>query len=106
MERTLLGATTPGKSEPGSDSNEGVLRILLISSITETSPSAHLMSYPGHSLRDVLHFRRGAVGVFYSLSRLGHRKLVGGSHPSAEKQSMYSTVPADLAISVPNLPAR
>ena len=27
IDRTLLGATTPGQSEPGSDGNEGVLRI-------------------------------------------------------------------------------
>ena len=30
--------------------NEGVLRIRQISSVTGTSPSEHLMSYPGHSL--------------------------------------------------------
>ena len=50
-DRTLLGATTPGQSGPGSDGNEGLLRILQSSSITGTSPSGCLVSYTGHSLR-------------------------------------------------------
>ena len=40
---------------------------------------------------------REAVGVFYSPSRLSHRTLVWGVLPSAEKQSVYSTAPADWA---------
>ena len=63
----LPGTTTPGQSEPGSDSNEGVLRIPPRSSITGTSPSDCLVSYPGHSL--------------------------GRSYPSAEKQLVYFTAP-------------
>ena len=39
MDRTLLGATTPGQSWPGSDGKEEVLGILQSSSITEASPS-------------------------------------------------------------------
>ena len=39
---SLSGATTPGLSGPGSDGNEGVLRI--------PSPSDCLVSYLGHSL--------------------------------------------------------
>ena len=35
----LSGATTPGQSGPGSDGNEGVLRIPQSSSIAGTSPS-------------------------------------------------------------------
>ena len=54
-----------------SNGNEGVLRIPQSSSKTGTSPSDCLVSYPGHSW--------------------------GGSYPSAEKQSMYSTAPADWA---------
>ena len=65
----LSGATTPGQSELGSNGNEGVLHIPQSSSITGTLPSDCLVSYPGHSL--------------------------GGSYPSAEKQSVYSTAPAD-----------
>ena len=37
-------------SGPGSDGNEGVLRIPQSSSITGTSPSDCSVSYPGHSL--------------------------------------------------------
>ena len=47
-----------------------VLRISQSPSITGTSPSDCFVSYPGHSL--------------------------GGSYPSAEMQSVYSTAPADL----------
>ena len=50
IDRTLSGATTPGQSGPGSDGNEGVLRILQSSSITGTSPSDCLVSYAGHLL--------------------------------------------------------
>ena len=67
----LSGATTPGQSGPGSNCNEGVLHIPQSSSIAGTSPSDCLVSYPGHSL--------------------------GGSYPSAEVQSVYSTAPADWA---------
>ena len=44
MGRTLSGATTPGQSETGSNSNEGVLRIPQNSSITGASPSDCLVS--------------------------------------------------------------
>ena len=68
---TLSGATTPAQSAPGSDDNEGVLRIPQNSNITATSPSDCLVSYPGHSF--------------------------WGSYSSAEKQSVYSAVPTDWA---------
>ena len=68
----LLGATTPGQSGPGINGNEGVFRIPQISSIAGTSPSDCLVSLSGY--------------------------LLEGSYPSAEKQSVYSTVPADWAI--------
>ena len=68
----LSSATTLGQSGPGSDGNEGVLHIPQSSSITGTSPSDCLALYQGHSLlEEVSPFRRGAVGVFYSSSRLG-----------------------------------
>ena len=66
----LSGATTPDPSGPGSDGNDGVLRIPQSSSITGTSPSDCLVSYPRHSLG-------------------------GGTYPCAEKQSLYSTASAD-----------
>ena len=72
INRNLSGATTPGQSGPGNDSNKGVLRILQIFSITEASPSGCLVSYPGHSL---------------------------GSHSSAEMQSVYSADSTDQVIS-------
>ena len=75
IDRTLSGATTPGHSGPGSDGNEGVLCIPQSSSITETSLSDCLVSYPGHSLGVVvvvLLLCREAVGEFYSPSWLGN----------------------------------
>ena len=61
-------------SRPGNNGKGGVLRIPQSSSITEASPSDCSLSYPGQSLRE--------------------------SNPSAEKQSVYSTAPADWAISL------
>ena len=72
IERALSAATIPGQSGPGTDGNEGVLRIPQRFSITGTSPSDCLVSYQGHS-------------------------LVWVSNHSAEVQSVYSTAPADLA---------
>ena len=67
IDRTLSGATTPGQSEPWSNSNEGVLRIPPNSRITETSPwDCHIQDIRWEK--------------FY---------------PSAEMQSMYSAAPAD-----------
>ena len=48
IDKTLSGATTPGQSGPGRNGNEGVLHIPQSSSMTETSPSDCLVSYPGH----------------------------------------------------------
>ena len=69
---TLSGDTTPGQSRPGSDGNEGLLRIPQSSSITEASQSDCLVSYPGHS--------------------------IGESYPFCEMQSVYSTVLVDWAM--------
>ena len=66
---TLSSATTPGQSGPESNGNEGVLCILQSASITGTSKSDCSVSYPVHSL--------------------------GGSYPSIEIQSVYSTAPAN-----------
>ena len=74
MDRALSGATTPGQSGPGSDDNEGVLCIPQSPSITGTSPSDCLVSYPGHLLVGVLLLCSGAVSV-----------------------SVYSTAPANWA---------
>ena len=53
----------------GSNGNERVLCILQSSSITRSSPSDCLVSYPGHSLGGVLPCKE-AVGVFYCSSQL------------------------------------
>ena len=45
IHRILSDAITKGQSGPGSDSNEGVLRIPQSSSITGTSPLNCLVSY-------------------------------------------------------------
>ena len=50
IDRALSGATIPGQSRSGSKGNEGLLRIPQSFSITGTSPSDCLLSYPGHSL--------------------------------------------------------
>ena len=69
VDRALLCATIPGQSGPGSNGNKGVLCIPQSSSITGTSPSECLVSYPGHSLGGgVLPLCRDAVSVFYSPS--------------------------------------
>ena len=69
IKRTLVGATPLGQSVPGNDGKEGVLCIPQSFSITGTSPSDCLVSYLGYSLE--------------------------GSYPSAEKQSVDSTAPAN-----------
>ena len=74
IDRTLPGNTTPYQSGPGSDGNEGVLRIPQSSCITVAPPSDCLVSYPWHSLRESYH--------------------------SEEKQSVYSTALADWAIDI------
>ena len=64
-----MSTSIPGQSGPGSNGNEGVLNIPQSSSITGTSQSDCLVSYPEHF--------RGAVGASYSPSthtpnRLGY----------------------------------
>ena len=44
IDRALSGDTTPSQSGPGSNGNEGVLRIPQSPSITKTSPSDCLVS--------------------------------------------------------------
>ena len=71
IDSALSGATTTGQNGPGSDGNEGVLRIPQSSSITGSLPLDCLVSYIGtHD------------GVSYSF---------------AEVQSVYSKAPVNLA---------
>ena len=74
-DRNLSGTITPSQSEPGSNGNNGELRIPQSSSITRTSPSDCLVPYPRHSLGR-------------------------GSYPSAEKQPVYSTPLAEWAMAI------
>ena len=69
IDKTLLGATTPGQSWPGSDGKKGLSHIPQSSSITRAFPLDCLVSYTRHSL--------------------------GKAYPSAEIQSVYSTATAD-----------
>ena len=74
--KTLSSATIPVPSGPGSDGNEGVLRIPQIFSITRIWPSDCLFPYPRHSLGSgVLPLCRKAVGVHYSLSTQPTKQL-------------------------------
>ena len=73
---TLLGTTTPGQSEHGSNGNEGVLHIPQYVR-ARTSPSDCFMSYLEHSLRGgFLPLCRDAVGIVYCSSGAGWRLLV------------------------------
>ena len=63
IDRTLSDATTQGQSEPGSDDNEGALRIPQSSSITGTSPSNCLVLYPEHSLGSFTSLERWSRGI-------------------------------------------
>ena len=84
IDRTQAVASTPSQSGLGSDSSEGVLCIPQSSSITGTSTSDYLGSYPRHSLvggitplqRSSRSILQKKFGLFYSPSRLG-RKFLG-----------------------------
>ena len=54
----LSGATMPGQSGPGSNGNEGEFCIPQSPSITGTSPSDCLESYPRHSLGGLISLQR------------------------------------------------
>ena len=86
-----------GQSEPGSDSNEGVLHIPQSSSITGASPSDCLVSYPGHSLGES--YSSVEIQSVYSTAladwTTGHP--LGKSYPSSDMQLVYSTSPANWA---------
>ena len=75
IDSTQSGASLPSKSEHGSDSNEGVLRIPQ-SSKSKALSSDCLMSYTVHSLGG-LYLYRDAVSVFYSPSHWHYVTCVG-----------------------------
>ena len=59
-------ATTPGQSGPGSDGNEGLLRISQSSCTAGTSPSDCLVSYPGRLQRSSRCILQPAEAVEYT----------------------------------------
>ena len=71
IDRNLSSVTTLGQSGSWSDGNEAIPQS---SSITGTSESDCLVSYPGHSVGG-LALCRNAVGVFYSPSQLCNLNL-------------------------------
>ena len=75
IDRALSGATISGQSGPGSNGNEGVFCIPQSSSITGTSPSDCLVSYPGNLLGGLAPLQR-SNRCTYSPSRLGNPVLV------------------------------
>ena len=81
IDRTISDTTNPNQRGPGSDGNEGILRIPQSSSITGTSPLNCLVPYQGHSLGE-------------------------GSYSSAEMQSVYSASQANWAIEVDRLESK
>ena len=74
IDKTLSGTTTPSQRGPGSDGNEGVFHIPQSSSITGTSPSDCLESYPG-LIGEVLPLCRDAAVVFNRPSWLGQQSV-------------------------------
>ena len=65
--RALPGAPTPGQSGPGSNSNEGTLRIPRSPSLTGTTPSDCLASYPRHILVGLTPLQRYSQCILQSL---------------------------------------
>ena len=80
IDRALSGATVPSQSGPGSKGNEGVLCISQSPSITGTSPSDCLVSYPGHPLG----------GGFNPLQRCS--RCILQPQPTGQGLSQYSIV--------------
>ena len=74
----LSGATTPGLSGPGSDGNKVVLHIPQSSSITGTSPSDCLVSYPVHSLGSLTPLQRCSRCIIQPQAT-GHKHFVLGN---------------------------
>ena len=67
----------PGQRGPGSNGNEGVLHIPQSLSITGTSLSDCLVSYPGHLLGRGSYPSEEVQSVyFYSSGQLGNTELV------------------------------
>ena len=87
---SLSRATTSGQGGPGSDGNEGVLRIPQSPSTTGTSPSDCLVSYAGHSLNGAFALCREVVGVSYSPSRQGFWNINRSHNPRQKTRLSFN----------------
>ena len=97
IDMMLPSATTPGKTGPVSDGDEGVHRIPQSSNITKASPSDCLVSYPRYSLGKPYPSAEMQSVYFIARADWATRHSLGGSYPSAEMQSVNSTAPAEWA---------
>ena len=95
IDRTLVGATTPGPSRPGSNGNERVFHIPQ-SSESGVSPSDCLVSDPEHSSR-VSYSSAEMQSAYSPAPNYWSSLMKGGSYFSAEMQSVYSSAPTYLA---------
>ena len=80
---SLSVTTMPGQNEPGSHGNEGILHV-----------SQKLQNYWSITIRLFSVISRTLVVVVV---------VGGGSYPSAEVQSVYSTAPADWASTISSI---
>ena len=99
IDQPLSGATTPSQSGPGSEGNEGVLRIPRSSSITEASLSDCLMSY--QDTRWECRIPLAEIQSVYSATSTDwatRHSLWVGSYSSVEMQSVYPVATADWAL--------
>ena len=77
FKKRKTGATTPGQSRPGIDSNEGEPRIPKSSCITGNSPSDCFVSYAGHFLRESYPLQRCSLcNLQPQLKKLGNHVLI------------------------------
>ena len=84
---TQSGATTLGKSGPGSDVNEGVLSIPQSFKIKGVSRSDFLVSYPGHLLGDSYSFADVLLVYSSALADRATKKLIRRSLTPLQKSS-------------------
>ena len=76
IDEILSGATSLESCGPGSDGNEGLLRIPQSSSINGASPSDYFVSYPGPSFGESYHYadRQSVYSTQYGNESLAYLK--------------------------------
>ena len=88
IDRALSGANTPGQSWPGRDDDEGVFHIPQSSSITGTSPSDCLVSYPGHLLGEGLTLMQRCSWCILPPQPTGHRNNMRKNDIESKNESL------------------